>query len=468
MSFLPGFILRKISPSGFTLVEVLVATAIISIVGTAIISTVSAFLRVSQVAQDTIRAQNLANEKMEILKNMPYDSLATVNGPIYPPGALLDTETVTSGGHTYVAHTFVSFVDDPFDGNALGTIVGKPVDFYPFDYKKATIEIRNSEDERVLVKITTSISANAAETSEDTGILFLQVFDSDGVGVPNANIHLTNTNPNPDVDITTITDTNGLLQIPLLPEDTTNGYHLEVTFSGFSTDQTYPDNIPNYDPVQPDFNILAQQVTNVTLFIDQLSTLNINAVDETGTDVSGLDVTVSGDKLTYEPSDPLSTDPPVHKYSQAFTTNSSGNISIANIDWDSYAFTASSGYFVISTTPYQTVSVPAGSTTNVTLKVTTDASWPAINQVTPTSGINNGVVTIEVLGVNLPVGSTMRLTKSGETAIDATGVVSSDSDTRLSGSFDLNGVTAGTWNLVVTGAGGKSTTQTGGFTIAAP
>src|SRR4030042_3912191 len=197
---------------GFTLVEVLVAVAVLSIVGAAILTTISFILKVTLASQDTVRAHNLANEKMEVLKNMSYDSLATRFGAIYPPGAIPDSETVESGDHNYIVHSYISFMDDPFDGNALGTIPGKPVDFYPFDYKKATIEVRNQQDVKVLAKIGTNIAANAAETSDDTGILFLKIINSVGDPVANVNAHLTNPNPSPPVDITTITDTEGNLQ----------------------------------------------------------------------------------------------------------------------------------------------------------------------------------------------------------------------------------------------------------------
>jgi len=456
------------SVRGFTLIEVLVATAVIAIVGSAILSTVSAFLRVSLIAQHTVRAQNLANEKMEVLKNMPYDDLATQHGPILPQGNIPDSEIVTSGGHDYIVRTYISFVDDTFDGNALGSIPGKPIDFYPFDYKKATIAVSDKNNERVLAKLSTNISADAAETSDDTGILFLKVINSVGSPVANANVHLTNPNPSPPVDITTITDTEGNLQIPLLPEDTSNGYHLEVSLPGYSTDQTYPDNIPNYNPVNPDFNILAQQVTNVTLAIDLVSTMQISVVSEDGAPVTSLDVTVAGEKLIYVDPDPLDPGPPIPRFNQTYTSDSSGNITIEDLGWDGYSSSVPGGYYIISIAPYQPVNVPADSTVNVTLKVTTDASWPRIEVVTPISGINSGIVSVEVIGANLPVGSTMKLAKSGESTITATGVISSDGDTRLNGNFDLDGVATGTWNLVVTGSGGKSTTQTGGFTISSP
>ncbi len=470
--------------AGFTLIETLIAVLIVSIAGATLLVGINTFLKSISVSQDTIRAQNLANGKMEVIKNMPYAQLATSCGTIFPPGNIADVETVTSGGHNYVVVTYISFVDDPFDGNALGTIVGKPQDFYPFDYKRATVEIRqpvsytagcsaitqviNSSQAKVIAKISTSVAANAAETSHNSWILFLKVIDSSGNPVSNANIHLTNPNPNPDVDITTITDMAGLLQIPLLPEDTNNGYHLEVSLSGYSTDQTYPNNRPGYNPVNADFNILVQQVANVTLKIDLLASLQITVVNESGAPVPNLDVTVSGseEKAIYK--DPNEINPYIPKYSSTHNSGGSGVISIANLEWDNYGFSVPAGnYYIISTTPYQNVSVPAGVGTTATLKVTSDSTWPRIIQVTPILGLNNAALTVEIVGEHLLSGATMKLQKSGQSDISATGVTSTNGNTTLTGTFDLTGAAVGAWDLVVVSAG-KTTRQSGGFTISAP
>lgn len=450
---------------GFTLIEALVASAVIAILGVALISTIYSILKVTIVSQDTVRAQNLANEKMETLRNMPYASLATQHGAIYPPGGIPDSETDTVGGHKYVVHTYISFVDDPFDGNALGTIPGKPTDIYPFDYKKATIEVKDSNDNKSLAKISTDVSANAAETSDNSGILFLNVVNSHGGAIANANVHLTNSTKSPPVDITTITDTAGNLQIPLLPQDTSNGYHLVVTLPGYSTDQTYP-KLSGYNiDHNPDFNILNQQVANETLAIDLLSTLTINVVNEIGTPVPNLNITTTSNTVTYV--DPKGVKSPIPRYSNTSQTSSGGSITLSNLTWDSYSFTAPTGYYVISTTPYQKVSLPAGGNVVVTLKVSTNSSWPQISQVIPISGPNNTNVSVEIIGKNLPSGSSMQLQRSGQPTISATGVVSAASNTQLTGTFNLRNVATGSWDLVVT-AGGKATIQSGGFEVTLP
>jgi len=457
---------KFVNSKGISLIEVLIASVVVTIVGVTIIATIVGFLRVVSTYQDKTRAQNLANEKIEILKNMPYNSLATQYGAIYPPGNILDSETVTVGGYQYVVHTYINFVDDPFDGNALGTIPGKPQDFYPFDYKKITIEVRDHLDKKALVKVTTNVAANAAETSDSTGILFVSVVDSQGLPVANANVHLTNTNPNPDVNIITITDTNGLLQIPLLPQDTANGYHIEISLPGYSSDGTYPDSIAGYDPVQPDFNILAQQVTSLTFSIDRLGSLDLTVQDENGNALSGVNITLNSEKKTYVDTNGINPDIP--KYSQTFTSNSNGQITVPNLEWGSYNFVTAGGYYLISSSPYQPASLSAGGSLDVTLSITTNSNWPTINSVIPVSGLNNAVLSVEVIGTNLPNGSVMELRLAGQPTIVATNVISSNGDTDLIGDFDLTGKPVGTWDLAVIKPGGQTAIQKAGFTIASP
>ena len=80
----------RASERGFTLSEVLIGTAIFAIIGISILGTINLFVKFSQQAKDKIQAQNLAHQKIEFIRNLPYDDVATVAGAIYPPGNLPD------------------------------------------------------------------------------------------------------------------------------------------------------------------------------------------------------------------------------------------------------------------------------------------------------------------------------------------------------------------------------------------
>lgn len=93
---------------------------------------------------------------------------------------------------------------------------------------------------------------------------------------------------------------------------------------------------------------------------------------------------------------------------------------------------------------------------------------PVVTAMTPNSGINNGSVNITNLtGSNFLTGATVKLTKSGETDIAATGVTVV-SPTQITCTLDLTGKAAGAWAVVVTNYDGKSDNLNSAFTIVAP
>jgi hypothetical protein len=74
----------------------------------------------------------LAQEKIEVVRNMPYENIGTVGG--IPPGVLPQTETVTINNLAFEIKTTIVYIDDPFDGLS-------PDDLLPTDYKRVSIEI---------------------------------------------------------------------------------------------------------------------------------------------------------------------------------------------------------------------------------------------------------------------------------------------------------------------------------------
>lgn len=104
--------------------------------------------------------------------------------------------------------------------------------------------------------------------------------------------------------------------------------------------------------------------------------------------------------------------------------------------------------------------------TIVQLEVTTPA--PTVTSITPSSGVNTGVVHITNLaGSDFQSGATVKLTKSGQSNIDATGVTVVDA-TRITCDFDLTGAAIGQWNVVVTNPDSQTDQLDNGFTVKAP
>jgi protocatechuate 3,4-dioxygenase beta subunit len=376
---------------------------------------------------------------------------------------LLDDENVTRNNFKFRVHTTISYVDDPYDGYstcpcASGPAQGKPKDLYPYDYKKSEISVYLRSSGQRIAMVTTDVAGKAAETSSNTGILNITVLNASGQPVANANVHIVNTVPNPDVDITTTTDNNGVVVIPKLPPDSGNNYQVTASLAGYSTDGTIPDPPGAQVAVKLNPNVLAQQITSLTMAIDQLATMSLHVVDTDGNPVSGLAVTTTGAKQ-------IKTNPVVYKYSQPSTTDASGNISLTAMEWDGYSFGVPSGRYVVTVSPYAPVALQPNSSKSVNLVVSTSSSWPTITKAAPASGATgSNPLSLVITGTNLTSSSTLKLKLSGQSDITASSCVSSGGNTTLTCSLNLTGAAQGNWDIDVT-VNGKDVIQTGGFSV---
>lgn len=453
---------RASREQGFTLVELVFGVTIMAIMVAAVGGLFMDNLKTVTLGKARAIALALANEKMEHLRDLPYDSLATQNGAIYPPGNIADTETVARGGYTFTVNTAIDYVDDPYDGYitcpcASGPAAGKPKDLYPYDYKKAQITIKMATKNVEVAKLTTDIAGKAAETSSNTGILSITVVNAAGQPVPNATVTIVNTNPNPDVNITTNTDNNGLVVVPKLPPDSNRRYVVTASYPGYSTEGTIADPPGAQTAVKLNPNVLAQQITSINFSIDQLSTLYVHAVDTSGNPLSGLSVTTTGAKK-------IKTTPDVYKYSQTTATNGSGDITLSGMEWDSYQFAVPTGNYIVSASPFAPVALDPNSSRTVNLVVSTSSSWPRITSADPVTVSTGSTITgFEVNGASFASGMSLTLKHTGQPDIVATGC-NVTGTTLLTCNVNLTGAVVGAWDIVVTKSG-NSTTQVGGLDV---
>ncbi len=459
--------MKRTAEGGFTLVELVFGAVIMALmvgsIGTLFIDN----LHTVTLAKARSIGLGIANEKMEALRDLPYDSLATQGGAIYPPGVLPDTETVTRDNYKFNIRTEINYVDDAYDGYitcpcASGPAAGKPKDLYPYDYKKAQITVTLASSGTVVSTLTTDMAGKAAETSSSTGILSITVLDSTGNPVPNANVTIVNTVPNPDVNIATTTDNNGLVIIPKLPPDANNKYQITASLPGYSTDRTIPDPAGSTTAVQLNPNVIAQQITSVTLKIDRISTLYIHAIDTAGSIIPNLNITTTSTKK-------VELTPTKYKYptpnTTYATTDASGNITLSGMEWDTYSFAVPSGYYIVAVSPYAPVALAANSSTTTTVTVSTSSAWPRVTTSTPlTQQTGTSSFSIKLTGVNLSSGTSVKLKQSGQSDITATGCVSSSNSTILTCNLSLTGAATGAWDIAAT-VSGNTVTQLGGINV---
>ncbi|KKR69745.1 MAG: hypothetical protein UU10_C0006G0010 [Parcubacteria group bacterium GW2011_GWF1_40_6] len=225
-------------------------------------------------SQAKLAATTLANEQFEIIRNLPYDDVGIENG--IPVGKIARNQTVLKDNYSFDVQTTIRNTDDPFDG----TIGGSPSDTSPADYKLVDLDITCSSCKIFSpLKFTTLVAPHALETASSNGALFIQVFDTAGMPVTNASVHIANTEANPDIVIDEITDNTGWVKIVDAPPGT-NTYNITATKSGFTTDQTYPQGgVAGENPVNEDVTVVLQQVTQASLQIDKVSSLNVSSVD---------------------------------------------------------------------------------------------------------------------------------------------------------------------------------------------
>ncbi len=249
---------------GFSLIEIMVSMAILMLLFLGVYDLVLFTLRINADNQSYVIAINLANQKMEHIRNLPYDDVGTLTGS--PAGVIPEYETVDN----FEVHTTVMFYDDPYDGTiASGT------DSIFVDYKIATIDVSwLGRFAQKKVSIFSKIIPNTEETLSGYGLLKLLIVDSNGSTVSGADIHIENTSPIISADYTS--DSNGQLNLPLLPD--IEGYEVTVTKTNYSIDQTYTRDATNPNPTKAHLSIFDGVKTEESFAIDKLGAFTIRTV----------------------------------------------------------------------------------------------------------------------------------------------------------------------------------------------
>ncbi len=313
---------------GTTLIEALVMISILSFIAISIIGGSIFVLRTIGTNQARLLALSVANKNIETVRNMPYDNIGTTLG--WPPGDIPSTQNVNLDKYTFTVNTDIQFIDDPFDGDALGSIPAKPTDTEPSDYKRVEINVCwNIFPCSEGITLTTTMVPNGVESAPGTGSLFVDVFNASGLPVSEATVIIDN--PSESIFITNTTDINGKLQVLSLPPDT-DDYNINISKNGYSTDYTLDPNGSNPNPVKPDTTVNAGAVTQTSFAIDQTSTLNISTVDQSCNQLGNINFDLVGAKLD-------NTTPDVYKFSTNATTDASGLYAFNSIEWDNYTFT---------------------------------------------------------------------------------------------------------------------------------
>lgn len=377
---------------GLTLIETLVATAIFVLIALGLYQAFGSLSTLAQAAKLKAVATALANEELEIARSLPYADVGIKGG--WPVGKLSYQQIKVSGGASWQLTDTVRSLDDPFDG----TIGGTSNDLNPADYKLVTVTVdcQNCRANQT-VTLTTQVAPKNLETSSGNGALFVQVLNASGQPVVGAKVKVTNVLATTTMVINDVTNTFGLLQLVDLPPGNF-AYKVEVSKTGYSSARTYApgeDGLTN--PQNPNPTVLAGQLTETSLVIDELSNLKIETIDQYCEPVGPFTLHLQGTKAR-------DTQGEVLAYDQDQTIPATGLLTLSNLDWDTYNFAPKDSTWALAGSfPLQSILLPPGALGEVKLLLAPLTSRQLL-------------VSVKDGGTGLPLsGATVTLSSGGQT-----------------------------------------------------
>ncbi len=347
---------------GFSLIDVVVGTALALLVFSSIIAAYQAGLKVIGTSKARVIATAIANAELEKIRNMPYEDIGVVNS--HPEGVLAATDEIISGGVTFSINRRVDYVADSADGIAQGD-----GDECPNDYKKAEISVLSSGRFEVDIFMVTNIPPKnlAQECADDGGILLIAVADTSGLLVSSPTIEVRDPDTNDLLNSATPFEGQHYFSLP------SGSYKVVVSKSGFNSERTYgSDEITT--PLNPHLNVIDLELTQKTFVIDQSASFSVetlSVIDEETFPVPNVTFNLKGQKIIGTDIN----DQPVYKYLADHTTNSQGVVGVYNLEWDNYEFSvvSPSNLSLVDIVPSpQPIALDPGDAMNVQLFVSAE------------------------------------------------------------------------------------------------
>ncbi len=309
---------------GFSLIEVMVGTAIFLIVAVAVYSSIVSITHLAQGSQARNLAVELAAEQLEIIRNLPYSSIGLTNG--IPLGVLSQNQTLNRGGMSFNVLLTIRNIN-------LSTTTVQASD------KLVEVEVncpgcRNFQP----VILTGQISPANLQSAGLGGALVTQVFDGNGEPVQGATV-LVESVATSTITNTDVTNNYGVLNIIGVPQGI-NNYKITVSKNGYSTETTYPiGGQGNPNPTKPHATVLNQQLTQVSFSIDKLSSLRLTSVTPLCVPVPNFDFDLVGAKTIGAG---------IYKYSESLSTGGTGILNLNSMEWDTYTVKPTDGAYDVS------------------------------------------------------------------------------------------------------------------------
>jgi prepilin-type N-terminal cleavage/methylation domain-containing protein len=262
---------HKMSARGLSLVEMLVTIAVFGLVFVGLFSAVQYTLQIMSSSKATTSALSLANERIEYIRSLPYNSIGTVSG--IPSGSIPQNATSTLNGITFYERVLIQYVDSPDDGEGAADENGILA-----DYKQVKVEYSwRGLQSTSTIFLLTNIVPPGIESTAGGGTLTVNVFDAGVIPIQGASVHIYNDTTTSTIDTTQFTNVNGIATFAGAPAAA--NYEITVTKAGYSTDQTYVATTSNPNPVTLPVAVIESAVSTMNFQIDELSDLTVRTIE---------------------------------------------------------------------------------------------------------------------------------------------------------------------------------------------
>jgi type II secretory pathway pseudopilin PulG len=272
--------IKSQKPDGFTLIEMMVFLFIFTV---AVLSLYQAFnlgVNYSIESKKKLQAVELANEKIEQMRNLGYENLTT--------GATENTQTAKNG-ITYYITTNITNVDDEADG--LG-VDGE--DDINWDYYRIGVDVKwDLNNSNKQISMNAIVVPPVREEDANKGYMRLHVIDQNGDGLSSAPVTVRDISTNHLVYSGPVNSSGNLFLTGLDPHD-----H-KITVSSGSYNY-YPvetmDKTASFNPYDGHASIVAKNLTEKYIQTDKVSDLDVALKDTFGNTISGLGFDIEGGK----------------------------------------------------------------------------------------------------------------------------------------------------------------------------
>lgn len=260
----------KLNSSGFSLVEVIVVSALMLLVFLALFASVTYILGLINNSQARLSALSLATDRIEYIRSLPYDSVGTIAG--IPSGSIPQNSTTTLNGIEFSERVLIQFVDDPADG--FGPADGNGI---VADYKEVKVEYSwqiGTEPPESLFLVS-KIVPRSIETNAGGGTIRVRVEDYLSNPMSGASVRVVNNTTTSTIDVTRLTDATGYALFAGAPAAA--DYEVYVSRAGYSSDQTYAATTSLPISYFPLITLLESDITDLVFIIDRLSDLKVRS-----------------------------------------------------------------------------------------------------------------------------------------------------------------------------------------------